>query len=203
MSFDQIMNVGDWADGFEGIGEVLSIHTIYSDEIDVINDSDRMLGEHAMDVVVYKMLCDFEGKLRKRSHFLSCNKSLCTPICEESRSVLEKIKAQEPEAYEKFKSLSPKKSQGEWHYLYLPSDDRFHSHKDRIEEVATSISKPFSYMQYKEALKGVGFDIGCKYIETSIEKQYVTLSFYNEGYLHKNNERLYSRVNCTVVGPYA
>lgn len=193
------MKDGDWIDGFDGIGQVVSIHEIYADELHLIGHGDRNFGDHVIDIVVYKMFCSFDGKVRKRNHFLSCNKSYCSPLSEQSTAVLDKVKEQESEHYRKYLTLRASKSIGGWSYYYLPCDESFESYKEKIEATGKNIPKPFAFFEYKEALSKIGFNVGLGYAKASIKKPYVTLSFFNEGYLSKKRVRVFSHVNCTVI----
>ena len=82
------IKIGNWVDAYEGIGKVISISNFYVEEYSSEFRGGVELGSSLTSQVVYKILCDFKGKLRKRNVFSSCSIDICTPICSESSILL-------------------------------------------------------------------------------------------------------------------
>ncbi len=194
------MKEGDWIDGFEGIGMVVAVYSIVADELHTLYHSEVQIGQHLHDLVQYKMFCDFDGKIRKRRHYLNCNICLCNPICEESKKVLGIAKKEHEKDYEKYQKLEPTKPFGDWANWYLPGGVLSPSQIEKTKGIKEVIAKPFTFRDYKNALLSIDIDIEKLLSVKSFVTPYITISFFNENYEYRKGQRLFTQVNCTVVG---
>ncbi len=99
------MKIGDWIDGHDGIGQVQQIAEYFIEEYRQEYLRDKQIGASSHTLIVYKMLCNFDGKLRKRNNFISCNASFCSPLSSDSRSLVDDVKNKHCEEFEKFQKL--------------------------------------------------------------------------------------------------
>lgn len=198
---DTKLKVGQWVDALEGIGQVLSLHDFFVEEFNPEIAEGKKVGDSLLTLCVYKMLCDFKGKVRKRNLVLSCNANMCKPICHDSRLVLDEIQNGKPEAYKKYSDFKSKKPLGEpvdiW--LRLPVD-QLDDLRNGIAIVNQKLDKPFTYIEFLEALKANGIDLDF----TSMHKQDPVgssdfiVSFFNKDYLVKDKRALFTDVRGVI-----
>jgi len=102
---------GDWVDALDGISKVIEVKHIYKENYPLASTSNNELelGDLLNIIVIYKIFCDFDGKLRKRNAIQHCSIKVCTPICNESQAVLDKLKKADQSSLAKFDNLTQKK----------------------------------------------------------------------------------------------
>lgn len=99
------MKNGDWIDGYDGIGQIQQIAEYFIEEYRQEYLRDKQIGAPLHTLIAYKMLCNFDGKLRKRNNFISCDASFCSPISSDSRSIIDDVKNKYCEEFENFLNL--------------------------------------------------------------------------------------------------
>ena len=163
-----------YIEAFDGIGQVLSIHDFFVEEYskEYINEKD--FGTPLITRVLYKMLCDFEGKIRKRSLVQYCNIDCCSPLSKSSQKIIDDIKNNFTKEYERFLNYKVKRPVqhviNAW--LNVPEDIV----KD-MEIFINEINKTFhSAFTYADLLVKIG-------------EKYTTLDLYsmNKNFTRTNN----------------
>lgn len=195
------LKVGQWVDAFDGIGQVLSLHDFYVEEFSPEIMEGKKLGDYLLTLCVYKVLCDFEGKIRQRNLILSCNVNMCKPICHDSKLMLDEIQNEKPEDYRKYTVYKSKKPIGGpvdiW--LRMP-EDQLDLLQNGIEVVNKNVDKPFNYPEFLEALKeaGVYLDFSSMHQHNPIRSSNFIVSFFNKDYLVEGKRALFSDVKGVI-----
>ncbi|RDV27366.1 hypothetical protein DXV75_04850 [Alteromonas aestuariivivens] len=191
------MKTGDWVDTLHGIGKVISIHPLYADEFDVLF-SNKTLGEKLQDIVIYKVFCDFKGNIKKRVHFDSGDSSLCTPLCQESQNIINRLSTSHLKEIDNFSNKTSKKKFGNWLYLYLNYNDNQFNALKSLE----GVKYPISFTQYSDLISELNLDLKIRHYNVD-PSSYITLSFFHENYEYIKGQRVFTKVNCTHIEGYA
>jgi len=187
------MKPGDWVDGLNGIGKLISLTSIYADELDNLIWN-KEIGSELGEVATYKVLCDFNGKLKKRIFFDCVSTQICKPIGKDSKKIIDSLLLSNPEEINNFESKQSKKIFGEWLDFQVPFNENLIEECERINPTMES----FTFSEYAEKLKEIGIDIYSLKTK-SVSRPYVTLSFFNENYKYYRKERIFTEVNCTLM----
>ena len=145
--------VGDWIDAYDGIGIVLSVNPIYVEEYS--RELDKTVGDELQKIIVYKIFCNYEGKVIKRKVVRSCSDSLCSIMSDDSKGVLEKAIEEDKPYYNKFISLSESEIHNEitvWMQLpALKLDDL----KDKLIDMSNVQTNGFTILDILKEVKAV------------------------------------------------
>ena len=191
------MNPGDWVDGLNGIGKLISLHPVHADELDNLIRNDQLTSK-LRDIAIYKVLCDFDGNIKKRISFAHGNTSICTPISKESKKIIESITSSQPEVISTFDSKTTNKEFGEWLDVRIQYEEKLFSN---LEAVSQTI-KIFTFLEFIEKIKSSGISV-LDFQQVDVSRPHITLSFFNKNYESISKRRLYSKVSCILSAQYA
>lgn len=191
------MKPGDWVDTLHGIGKIISIHTLYADDFDVLFEN-KTFGEKLQDIVVYKVFCDFEGNIKKRVYLDSGDSSICTPLCEASQKIITHLSIKNTKEIDSFSNKTSKKRIGNWLYLYLNFDEQKFSALENLK----GIKYPISFAQYSDLISTLNLDFKIRHYNVD-PNSYITLSFFHENFEYIKGQRVFTRVNCTHINRHA
>lgn len=193
----------DWVGGFDGIGQIIGLHALPKEEFtDVSEIEDLEFGETYIVVAEYKILADFEGKVRKRNRFKTCNMKYCSLLCEDSSLIVQSIKTDHPNEYEKYLKCVNKQDRGEWIDIYICLPDKQIDVLERMfSNVHSSLCAPFIYPEYCLALNGEGLS-GAPHelnMPDAQKERYMVVSLFNENFKVKDKRMVFTRANLTII----
>lgn len=192
---------GDWVDVREGIGQVVFSNDLYIESwMNHNNSLDGNDGEYQDTIIVYKILCDYSGKLRKRNIYSSATSKLCGHASQESLSLIYDMKDKESSHLEKFlnNKYDDNKPIGCVHNIAIniSSENREELMKS-IEEFSLNNHDLFGYLQLEAYLNQNGFNLNSMRVHESrgLDKEDKTIiQLFNKSYITKNNKRMFSSV---------
>lgn len=187
---------GDWIDTLDGIGQVLLVKAEYVEEF--IFDSVRK-GKNIGDVdhisVIYKLLCDYDGKLRKRNKIATANINACDPISKQSKLVLGSIKEKNSDAYKEFIELRYEDRKPILHVFSFNISKDYLYILDEVNRINEGISHPFVFKELNCYLKAeYGLDL-LKQEKIEHTECYIDISLINEDFsINERKERLFNKI---------
>lgn len=191
------LKIGQWVDAFEGIGQVLSIHDFFVEEFSPEAVKGQEIGDFLRTIVVYKMLCDFDGKIRKRKLILSCNANMCSPISQESQLIINSIQAEKTEIFRKYLDFKDKKPLGElvdiWFSLPI---EHIKEIQEKIAIINNELNTPFTYPTFVEKVNQhyVNIDLNSMHDQDRQGISNFIISFYNQELIVRNKRCVFSGV---------
>ena len=107
----QLVKINDWVDALNGIGQVLSIKQIYRENYPLTSRPPKNNQQSGLinTIVIHKVFCDFDGKIRKNNVVQHCSLEVCTPISDDSVYLLSKLKQSKSKEIEKFTMITQTK----------------------------------------------------------------------------------------------
>ena len=150
-------SIGDWIVTENGIGQVIgsqayAVQEFFKDDYPTLN-----CGDIFDNIVVYKILCDFDGKPRKTKFFTYISSQFCDPIDANNLKIKDRVKASYSDAYETFLKRKPKRhveSSIDLTFRVIPK------YKEgvivQIQDILDTMPKPFDFKTFeRSALKQV------------------------------------------------
>jgi len=101
--FPETIEPGQWIEVHDGYGQVLFLAVSWYEEYENLPEG-ATTGQEKMTRVVYRKLCNYEGK--GRMVIDSCNLRICNPIQGEGQELVDSLLA-DPKVRGRFESLSP------------------------------------------------------------------------------------------------
>ena len=191
--------IGQWIGFTEGLGQVLFVREDYVEKYSSEYFEGKKVGEDLGDILVYKQLCDFTGKLRKKDLVNWAPARYCEPISDQYRKVVEAIKSNSPEEYRKYLVYDSRLvTTVTTEISFGVPPDTIASVEKVIDEINTTIKKPFTLKEFlataSEMELPLDFSKARKYVSGSGQNFTVNLScpFYKT----INKQRIYSKVWC-------
>lgn len=198
---------GDWIDALDGVGRVEFSVDVHVEEFHAEweghkdrepEDGGKKLGDPLLTMVIYKMLCKFNGKLRKRDLLQSCNASLCGPIDAESRAVIEKIQSEQPEAYKKFSDYREKKPFGSVVNLAQPvTPESAASVEQSLKATIEKLATPFTFDALHALARDEGLDLLAdrgKAIDRAAPDLVLTVQLFNDLFKVRGKRALFTEI---------
>lgn len=186
-----------WVDGLDGIGQILSLHNFYVEEYSPEIIEGKSVGDFLRTIAVYKVLCHFNGKVRKRNIILSCNANLCRPISKNSQDFVKAIQDNQPNDYEKYIAYQKKKPIDHTVDIWLkvPVEIRMQI-QEGISSINKELNKPFIYPEFEEKLKDhrIKINLDLMHNDEYPPKNNFIISFFNDNFLVKNKRALFTMV---------
>ncbi|EWH10672.1 hypothetical protein DS2_07563 [Catenovulum agarivorans DS-2] len=196
------IKVNDWVDALEGIAQVIEIKKIYKEEYPLSSLPPREceVGELLNTIIIHKILCNFEGKIRKRNHVLHCSTEVCTPLCNESKGVLNELKRTKRQELEKFKIISQTKDFSNYvnTWIRVKGDD--------VQQVIDFINRDFEASIFKfsdviDALKSeFNYEESWHFFANEAENtKQIVLKLNNTNYRFEGKKAVFTSVQALVL----
>jgi len=191
--------IGQWIGFTEGLGQVLFIREDYVEKYSSEYFEGKKVGEDLGDILVYKQLCDFTGKLRKKNLVDWAPARYCEPISDQYRKVVEAIKSNSPEEYRKYLVYDSRLvTTVTTEISFGVPPDTIASAGKIIDEINATIKKPFTLKEFLATASvmelPLDFSRAKKYVPGSGQNFTVNLSC--PLYKTINKQRIYSKVWC-------
>jgi hypothetical protein len=187
---------GDWILAAGGIGQVVSCEPLFVEEFYL--KEGQSVGDLEKVDVFFKLLCDFEGKLRKRNRFEVVREEYCKKIRAQDMKLIEKIKSSSPHEFAKFEAAS--ETIGLVNGLeYKIPEEQLELTIHRLQEAIKTLPVPFTYPEFVEACKIEGLNLIEK--RAAPVDRNLTIQLYNEWGKTREKRRLFTRARAIKVEP--
>jgi len=195
------LKAGDWVVNEDGIAQVVSMHSTYIEEfsINYLNGS-QAIGDLEYELCAYKVLCNFDGKPRKRNIRLVMNAEYCEPVSGEYLALLSNFKVKHPREYARFtdfKSKVPIKRSYHLSFHYRHPD--LSGLIESVAAIDSELPKPFVFSDFDKLAKTkkLNLDISRAYADPNIQPADFFLRLYNEDLATRDNKMLFWEVRLT------
>jgi hypothetical protein len=154
MDLNKNFLIGDWITALRGIGQVMEINNIYFEEQDVeVACGEKQIGEPKNVLVIYKIFCDFNFKIRTRSRWDYCTNSLCDPLCGAEKATIEKLIHENPRLYDKYQQDSNKDWMGQgWLFDALIKPEDWPRYQAQCEAIKVALGEKFFFPAFIHCL---------------------------------------------------
>lgn len=201
MAFEQ----GQWIDALDGIGRVEFSQDHYVEEFhfeweghkqELPTDRVKKLGDHLQTVVVYKLLCKFDGKLRKRGLLTSCNARYCNELEKKSKAVLEKIKTGQPDAYQRFLDYREKKPFGAVIGLEIVvTTESAPLIEGKLRAITENLACPYTFDEFNELAKREDLDLLGDIGSRTSDDLVIGIHMFNEMFKVRDKRALFTETD--------
>jgi len=160
------IKTNDWVMVDDGLAQVLSMHDLHIEEfmpdyyMPDYNGGRTKVGDFLQTMCVYKLLCDYDGKLRKRNRILSCNAAYCSPLDREYEIVIQKLERLNPDELERFRKVELKKPIRHVFPMFFHQDGLdLEAIQSEVELIGDNLPKPFVFSDFVAELKNRSVDL--------------------------------------------
>lgn len=95
--------IGDWISCEDGIGQIIYVRDLfYENYIERDEKSKLKIGDIYKTFFIIKLLCDFEGKLKKKNLFVFHQAIYCNSLSKKYIELVEKIKFEKKDDYRRY-----------------------------------------------------------------------------------------------------
>ncbi len=148
-----IAAIGDWIEVYEGIAQVYGAQDYFVEEFFAHDFPEFEIGDIFTTKIVYRVFCNYEGKLRKTHFFNHTDYENCKPLDAKSLGILENLQQKQPEAYDKFKSRKPTKPLiGRLDISLLVEPESLERVKKELNSLIKKMDKPFTYAELESSV---------------------------------------------------
>ncbi len=193
---------GHWVCALEGLAQIDSIHDFYVEQFSSeYLEEKKKVGEFSHRICVYKLLCDYDGKIRKRSLIQYSNVDMCEPVTGEYQILLDKVKIKNLTEYERHQSLIVKK-------IPVPPVKLFFKHPNTdleslsagINAIDQELDKPFVFPDFKKAVEYQGLDIDFSKANRNpdLRPPDFYISFCCDSFVVRNKQILFTKVEGVI-----
>jgi hypothetical protein len=195
--------IGNWVSCEDGIGQLIYIREFHVEPFVELNSYDEV-DEKGVYHRLYgvKLLCDFEGKLKKR-HSLKFYVS-SRLLKKQYKDFVEEIKTKTPEAYERY-MVYDQKDESEYdftlkYYVEKKSETKYIS---LVDDVCYNLLPHFTFKEFKKEFKKQCTEIKIEDFikendfvgrDNMDELNILSIVFYSRNYKVVNKERIFSGV---------
>lgn len=189
---------GQWVCALEGLAQIISIHDFYVEEFSPeYMEGKKKPGEYSHSICVYKLLCDYNGKIRKRSLVQYSNIDMCEPVTGEYQILLDKVKTQNLTEFERHQNLTVKKTPVppvKLFFRYQNAD--LASLNAGINAINHELDKPFIFPDFKKAVENHGLDIDFSKAnkKPDLRPPDFYISLYIDNFVVRNKQTLFTKV---------
>ena len=196
------IEINDWVDALDGIAQVIEIQKIYREEYPLSSLPPKKSEEGKLlnTIIIHKVLCDFEGKIRKRNLVQHCSLDLCTPLCNESKEVLNELKSTKPRELEKFEAISQTREFNNYINTWIRVKD------SGVQEVIDFLNKEFtiSTFEFSDVIDAVkskfNYEESWDFFTNETERtKQIVLKLNNTNYRFKGKKAVFTDLQAFIL----
>lgn len=191
--------IGQWVELAEGIGQVIFVREIFTERFTEEYFEGSKVGSYSYDVLVCKLLCDYEGKVRKKDRVIAVRDEYCNMIDKESQKLVEAIKINSPTEYREY-IVSDDKADigGSVSIDFIVPVDLIDKLKDEISKIDEALPNFFTLKEFLAVAKEKGLQLDIKQARKYVPGTGLNFSviLFNRLYKTVNKQRIYTRLWC-------
>jgi hypothetical protein len=190
--------IGQWIACSEGYGQIIFIRAYFVEDYE-IDRKGRKNGEFIRYIYVIKILCGFDGKIKK-SNRIKIDTS-CSPIDKKGLKYLEKIKIDQKDEYNKYILYDEKNSLTDQLFLNYKLDV-LEFDKDivynQIDEILYNLHPSFTYKDFANEFKKYEFPFKLENL-VSGGTNLIELRFDSRLYKTKDKEAVFDHLRIIKI----
>ncbi len=199
----ELFDIGAWIECEDGLGQVLFVRQLYRDSFEESRQNEKV-GELRQVNVICKLLCGFNGKIKKSKRIKSYLFKHCDLISDKHLEVVKRIKLDEPEEYHKYILYDDDFEVSNVVRLRYRVDSNELPHIDgQIEKIRNKLLPAFTFKDFSKEFKKMGFSFNLddfiSYKHEYKREEIVELVFNNRAYKTKGKDKVFDWVK---IAPY-
>ena len=157
----------------------------------------KKVGEYIGDTLICKVLCDFNGKIKKQNRIIIASSNLSRTLKADEKKVIREIKDKQPEEYRNYVTYNEKSTIGESLSIYLSlSEQEIEKAIDEINLVSEKLPNTFTFKEFIKIAKPLNFSLN---FDKSLGYQpgwgeTFSVNFFSPLSKTVNKQKIYSRV---------
>lgn len=193
---DLKFELGQWVEASGGYGQIIYIRPFFVEDYE-INRKGRKNGEFIRFIYICKILCDFDGKIKKTNRF-SVNTSI-HPISKEGKLFVKSIKFEQIEEYQKYILYDQKNSiKGELFLNYRLDTIDFDLDfiENQFYDLISNLNFGFTYKEFANLFKKYNFPFKLENLDgyalsDTLDGSKIMLRFDSQLYKTKDKEAIF------------
>lgn len=195
---EELFDIGEWVATEDGFGQILFNRNLYFEEFAKANGNHKFKhGTFHQTVYLCKILCDFDGSIKKRIKL-----ELYTSVSKlkvNEKTLVNKIKRENPVGYKKYLLSEPKENVTRQVFLeYNIDDDELEVVNQEISKILSNLPRTFTFKEFKKEgnNSNLPFNISefIKHNEKTDRSKCVTIRFDSQLYRTKGKESLFDNI---------
>ena len=188
--------LGEWVETAEGYGQIMYIRPYFVEEYEN-NRLGRKNGEFISFIFVCKILCGFDGKIKKLKRIII--ETSLSPIDKKGVKIVENIKLSQKEEYLKYLLFDDKNNicrQMFRDYKLDTIDFDFNEVQDKFYKFVSELNASFTYKEFAKLFKGYDFPFKLENLINygASNKDSIMLRFDSNLYKTKDKEAIFEHV---------
>ena len=145
---------GDWIEGPEGIGQVFEMNSVFFEEnYSMVASNQKNVGDLANIIVIYKVFCDHNFKIKKRNRWYNATNSSFRKIKPRLKGRIDKIIESNVSEFNKYEKDEDCNWMGQgWLFDGLIYPEFKNKYIDRCELIAEELEGEFKLPRFQECL---------------------------------------------------
>lgn len=199
----QNLTKDQWIVTEEGICQVISTHDYYIEEYSLeYLEGNSDIGDFSKTICVYKILCDYEGNIRKRNIVKYANAKYFGPVSKKYKPTIEKVKKESPDEFERFIKFTSKKKPFlvETFFFCYEEQSALNDLKLAVEEIGAELGDAFSFQDFKDAVIKEKLDINFSKanINSELRPADFIIALYNNDLIVRNKQAIFAGLRVIV-----
>ena len=198
---NKLFEIGEWVSDGIYIGQVLSIRNLYVEKYTADYFEDKKLGSFKATLATIKVLCETDGKIKKRDRIASYNMDYFKQVNQEESTLIQSIKSNQPEEYEKYILYDQKKDIFSVSYIgFSIVMSELDNIQEKIQSILQALPNAFTLTEFiKESqLQKLPLDFDTGTGSTIYDEGNFELQFINSNYRVINKKRIFTNVLTSV-----
>jgi len=189
--------IGDWVSDGVDIGQILSISKFYVEKYTYEYFMGKKVNEYEATLATIKVLCEYDGKLKNRNRIDSYNIEYFNLVNKEEKELIETIKKQYPEEYEKYIFYDQKKDiYSLTHICFNVNSSELDNLHKEINEIVRLLPDAFTFNEFMKKAKERDLSLDFKKAHSCQMGSGANfeLRFVNHGNKVINKKRIYTNI---------
>lgn len=189
--------IGAWVETFEGIAQVLYVRENFVEKYTPEFCDGGKVGAYLFDMLVCKLLCNFDGKIRKKNRTTALRSDYCKSADAESMAMVESIKKNFPDDYRNFVVGDERADVGDSVLIcFNVREDAIAGLHEEIDAINCALGKSFTISEFVDMAKDrkIALDFTQVKPHTAGASVNFAVVLFNRLYKTVGKNRIYSRV---------
>lgn len=197
---------GDWIDAPKGIGQVEEVNPVYCEENDArVAEGEKAVGDLDNIVVIYKIFCGFDHKIKHDDRWNYATNSACHRIDGKTKKIINAMIAANPADYQRYEADTDNGWMGQtWLFDGLIRPEFFNKYREKCEEIEEELGSEFDLTDFQNCLYKHSMPIPIA-PEPSIrfdDKGNLRLSIFNKLFRTKKKRAVYTKFSYELLDVY-
>ena len=189
--------IGQWIYTDEYYAQILMVNENYVEKYSYAYFDGNKVGEYTDDSLVCKVLCDFNGKIKKKNRIIIASSNWSRALKTDEKKIIKEIKTTQPEEYRSYITYNEKSTIGDSLSIYLSlSEKEIEKAFDEINIISEKLPKAFTFKEFVKTAKSINFSLD---FEKSLGYQSgwgetFSINFFSPLSKTVNKQKVYSRL---------